>query len=294
MRLVFKTFDESSAHNCRNDLNYRHGHYVELTSEEPSELCIPVRLNYLPPSYYHHDDPAKIVINEEYSRPYVEWKNTQAEEPDLSLLIGQYLEFWTAWNVRADALIAEERRIRLEKEAAQTVANKALIEKSFPGITQFESGKVFENWSYLDVTHNNITLVHKEGLNFNINLESEKWYLNLKSPEIGNCSDIKRSKNIKVILKFILEDTTEIKYYLGRHNEVKEQNRKSKLLHTTMIEAGWTHDYNTRYYKQKESGKWLAEAEIAADSDHVFIRNIRRVIENIKLTPHKMDISIFE
>jgi hypothetical protein len=290
MRLVIKSFDEEGKNKegCFN-FNYSGSQTVILTSEEPSELAMTVLIRYRPPNYATQGDAAYIRIED---GAYTAWKRTQNEEPDLSLLLGQYIEFWTAWNVRATALQEEANRKRLAEEAIQIQANKEAIEAGFPGIIHIETGTSLDGWSYRELKHNSFMIVHKNGMWFDISTDDQKWNVTMRSEKIGNDYNMKRSKNIKLIFKFILE-SEEVKQYIERHDRQIEQDRKAKVLKQSMLNAGWE-SCGGEWRKKKDSGTYFANATIADDSDRVTIYKIRRYLENLMLEPHKLDYSIFE
>lgn len=294
MRLVFKTFgDENQGKENALNFNWSAGHEATLTTEEPSDLVLPAHIQYRPAGYHNVGDAACVIVSERYSPEYTAWKRTQAEEPDLSLLLGQYMEFWTAWNVRAEALVEEQTKVRLAQEAAALEENKQQIEKIFPGIVPLPTGSSLDGWSYHDLMHNGFVLNNKDDVHFHVTFNGKQWCLTLKSNFIRTEYDIKKAKNIKNIFKFILE-AEEVKYYNQQHNERKERDRKQKVLQAEMKAAGWEYQGGSEWEKQKESGRYVAKAKIQDDSDQVIIFSVRRYIENLMLTPNKMDISIFE
>jgi hypothetical protein len=293
MRLVFKSFGEESW-TKENKLNFEYtaAHSCILTSEEPSDLKLEVHLNYKPAGYDDVGQAAKVEINRRYSPLYLNWERDQAEPPDLSLLFGQYMAFWTARNTEAQILIDENERKRIAAEAAAIVVNTGYIQEYLPGCVPWEEGKKAEGWSYLNVKHNEFIIVHKNGMTFSFHFNDPKWSVTMRSDHIGTAYDMKKSKNIKNVFKHVLE-SDDVKNHIERHDRQLEQRRKEKVLRKTMEDAGWQRS-GGEYVKSKESGKYYANASIADDSDRVTIYKVRRYIDNLMMEPHKMDISIFE
>lgn len=294
MRLVFKTFGNDCWEED-NPLNmaYSAAHSVTLTTEEDPNLEFLVYIQYIPANYAGDGDAAKIEIKDNYSSTeYKAWKRAQAVAPDTSLLINQYLAFWNEWNVKATAKREEKARLLKIKQDAQAAENKALILQCFPGCVQWEAGKTYNGWSYRDVKHDGFALIHKNGMAFCFVNHNPKWSVTMRSDKIGCDYDFKKSKDIKKVFKHIL-DSEQVAEWIKRHDQRIEWDRKEKVLNQTMAEAGWKQE-GSDFVKIRDSGKYYARAEIEDTSDRVIIKNIRKHIQGITLSPHKMDICIFE
>ena len=258
-----------------------------LTTEEPSDLEINVII-------YIGFNGRFELLNDDADNTFIQYKNLLANNNDtieLGPLETEFINLVQRWNdevVENVRIRKEQIRIAEENERARKVIeNTQYTNKYFPLVNVPASG-----WKILNIEHNRVFL-EKEDVIFRIYFINgvQKWNLDITGNYCEVNYNIKSSKDIKNIFKYILQNNYSDKFLKSKRN--KEESRKQKVLLEVMEKAGWSYTSNG-FFKSKESGRYWAQAEISKTSDQVYITSIIREVKNLNIIPDIQDCCIFE